>query len=95
MTEAGTGAGAAGAPDREEVAARVRDLLAEALHRDVSEIGLDDRLREDLGAESIDMMSLIFELEDVYGRQIEDDQLARLTTVRSVVDFLCEGEPAG
>ena len=49
-----TGNAAAGAPDREEVAARVRALLAEALHRDVAEIGLDDRLREDLGAEEFD-----------------------------------------
>lgn len=77
-----------GAPDREQVTRKVRELLAEALHRDVEEIGLDDRLQEDLGAESIDLMTLVFELEDEFGRELSDEQLAQLTTVRSVVDLL-------
>lgn len=75
-------------PERHEVEQKVRMLLAEALHRDVEEIGLDDRLQEDLGAESIDLMTLVFELEDAFGRELSDEQLAQLTTVRSVVDLL-------
>lgn len=75
-------------PQRQEVARKVRELLAEALHRDVDEIGLDDRLQEDLGAESIDLMTLVFELEDAFGRELSDEQLAQLTTVRSIVDLL-------
>lgn len=74
--------------DRDEVTRRVRELLAEALHRHVDEIGLDDRLLEDLGAASVDLISLIFELEDAFGRAFEDEDIRGLTTVRSVVDFI-------
>jgi acyl carrier protein len=80
--------------DREQVTLKVRELLAETLHRDVGEIGLDDRL-EDLGAASIDLITLVFELEDAFGRTLEDEDIARLTTVRSVVDFLLAGKVGG
>jgi len=76
--------------DREEVATRVRGLLAETLHRDIGEISLDDRL-EDLGVASIDLITLVFELEDAFGRTLEDEDIAGLTTVGSVVDFLVAG----
>jgi acyl carrier protein len=76
--------------DREEVATRVRELLAETLHRDIGEISLDDRL-EDLGVASIDLITLVFELEDAFGRTLEDEDIAGLTTVGSVVDFLAAG----
>jgi len=80
--------------DRTEVATRVRELLAETLHRDSTEIGLDDRL-EDLGVASIDLITLVFELEDAFGRTLEDEDIAGLTTVGSVVDFLVAGGAGG
>ncbi len=76
--------------DRDEVATKVREVLAETLHRDVGEIRLDDRL-EDLGVASIDLITLVFELEDAFGHTLEDEDIAGLTTVRSVVDFLVAG----
>jgi acyl carrier protein len=79
---------------REEVETKVRDLLAETLHRDREEIGLDARL-EDLGVASIDLITLVFELEDAFGRTLEDEDIAGLTTVRSVVDFLVAGGAGG
>ena len=79
---------------RDEVTLKVRELLAETLHRDLGEIGLDDRL-EDLGAASVDLITLVFELEDTFGRTLEDEDVARLTTVRSVVDFLVGSQAVG
>ena len=75
---------------RDEVEIRVRELLAETLHRDIGEISLDDKL-EDLGVASIDLITLVFELEDAFGRTLEDEDIAGLTTVGSVVDFLVAG----
>lgn len=80
--------------NRDEVALKVRELLAETLHRDVGEIGLDSRL-EDLGVASIDLITLVFELEDAFGRTLEDEDIAGLTTVGSVVDFLANGGAGG
>ena len=80
--------------NRAEVETRVRELLAETLHRDSAEIRLDDRL-EDLGVASIDLITLVFELEDAFGRTLEDEDIAGLTTVGSVVDFLVAGGDRG
>src|SRR3954447_12777484 len=80
--------------DRTEVETKVREVLAETLHRDVGEIGLDARL-EDLGVASIDLITLVFELEDAFVRTLEDEDIAGLTTVRSVVDFLVAGGAGG
>ncbi|MFL6237004.1 MAG: acyl carrier protein [Thermoanaerobaculia bacterium] len=80
--------------DRDAVTTRVRELLAETLHRDVGEISLDDKL-EDLGVASIDLITLVFELEDAFGRTLEDEDIAGLTTVGSVVDFLVAGGAGG
>jgi acyl carrier protein len=80
--------------NHDAVSLKVRELLAETLHRDSGEISLDDRL-EDLGVASIDLITLIFELEDAFGRTLEDEDIAGLTTVRSVVDFLVAGGAGG
>jgi acyl carrier protein len=81
--------------DRDEVTRRVRELLAEALHRNVDDIGVDDRLVEDLGAASVDLITLVFELEDAFGRTFEDEDIRGLTTVRSVVDFILAAKAEG
>jgi acyl carrier protein len=53
-------------------------MIAEALVRDVEEVQLDSRLIEDLGAESIDFLDIVFRLEQLFrveiprGKIIED-----------------------
>jgi len=60
---------------REEVAGvfpRVAATVADALACDVSDVALDRRLIEDLGAESIDLLDLVFRLEDDFGIEIPE-----------------------
>jgi acyl carrier protein len=83
----------ASADHRADVANRVREILADTLHRPAEEIHLEDRLLEDLGLQSVDLLSLTFALEDAFGRELADEDLQRLTTVDSVVALLA-GEPA-
>lgn len=77
------------------------DTLQE-IQRIVQEaLGLDDppdpdaRLIEDLGAESLDIISLLFELEERFEREIPDERVAELTTVRAVADLVSEGGAGG
>ena len=76
------------AETRDELTSKVTGILAEALHRDSSAIGPDDRLIEDLGAESVDLITLVFELEDTFGFTVEDEDLKSLVSVRAVVDYI-------
>jgi len=55
-----------------------------ALQLGVAEVRLDDRLAEDLGAESADVMNLVATLEDRYRIEVEEEELAELRTVRDL-----------
>jgi acyl carrier protein len=54
-----------------------------------------DRLVEDLGAESVDVISLLFEFEERLGRRIPDSEVAQLTTVDDIVDRVLAAPAAG
>ncbi|HEX4964503.1 MAG TPA: acyl carrier protein [Thermoanaerobaculia bacterium] len=79
--------------DRDELSLKVREILAEALHRDSAAIALDDRLVEDLGAESVDLITMVFELEDTFGLSVADEDLKSLVSVRAVVDYILASRP--
>lgn len=62
--------------------------LAEYLKRDKKSITLDNRLRDDLGLDSIATIELLFKLEEVFDLQIPDEDLKGLVTVGQVVKYL-------
>jgi acyl carrier protein len=74
--------------DRESVFALVAAHLADELDIDPSIISLDTRFREDLEADSLDLYTLVQELEDSYGVRMSDEQAAEIHTVGQAVDFV-------
>ena len=74
--------------NRAEVFQRVRAHLADELSLDPDAIQEQTRFREDLEADSLDLYTLVQELEDTYGVTIPDDQAAQITTVSQAVDFV-------
>lgn len=74
--------------DRDEVLSRIREHLAAELELDPDRIGEETRFREDLEADSLDLVELTVELEDTYGIRIPDDQAARIHTVGQAADFV-------
>lgn len=78
---------------REQVLERVRAHLADELAIDPSQVGEDTRFREDLEADSLDLYTLVQELEDQYGVQISDEQAAKILTVGQAVDFVLDRVP--
>jgi acyl carrier protein len=63
-------------PPREEIFDKVRQALVEALSVEDDEVTEDATLFEDLGAESIDFLDIIFRLEKAFGIKIKQEELA-------------------
>ena len=67
---------------------KVRDALASQFELDPETITLETNLIDDLGADSLDVVELIMELEDEFGVTISDEAAAELYTVQRIVDYL-------
>lgn len=60
---------------REEIASRVARIVAEALDQPVEKVTPDASLVDDLGAESIDFLDIVFRLESAFGLKIPEDEV--------------------
>ena len=79
---------------RDEVLSLVRAHLADELDVDPERIEDSTRFKEDLEADSLDLYTLVQELEDTYGISISDEQAAEIVTVGQAVDFVLSHAPA-
>jgi acyl carrier protein len=80
---------------RDEVFTQIRAHLADELEIDPARIEESSRFREDLEADSLDLYTLVQELEDSYGVKMTDEEAARIQTVGQAVDFVVAHAPAG
>jgi acyl carrier protein len=79
---------------REQIFALIRAHLADELEVDPDRITESTRFREDLEADSLDLYTLVQELEDSYGIHISDEEAARILTVGQAVEFVLTQAPA-
>ena len=75
---------------REEVFAMVQAYLVDELEVDPARIDDSTNFRVDLEADSLDLYTLVQELEDSYGVKMTDEQAAKIVTVGQAVDFVVE-----
>jgi acyl carrier protein len=73
---------------RDEVFVLIRDHLCDELDVELEAIGEATRFKEDLEADSLDLYTLVQELEDTYGVAMSDEQASRILTVGQAVDFV-------
>jgi acyl carrier protein len=73
---------------REQVLTLIRTHLADELDVAPEAIDEDTRFKEDLEADSLDLYTLVQELEDTYRVRMSDEQAAEILTVRAAVDFV-------
>ena len=68
---------------------KVKKILEKQLRlKEGVEVTLDSRIKEDLGADSLDVLQLLMAIEDEYGVEVPDEKLAEFSTVGDVVAYL-------
>ena len=78
---------------RDQVLEAIRAHLADELELDPARITEDTHFREDLSADSLDLYTLVQELEDSYGVKMPDEEAVRIRTVAQALDFVLAHAP--
>lgn len=69
---------------------KLTGLIVDRLGVDKEEVTLEASFKDDLGADSLDVVEFIMELEDSFGIEVPDEDAENLATVGDVVKYLEE-----
>ena len=67
---------------------RVTDIIVELLGVDEEQIVMEARFREDLEADSLDLVELIMAFEESFDGEISDEEAQKITTVGEAVKYI-------
>ena len=71
-----------------ELEQKIRSVIAEKLSVDAAKVVDSAKFIEDLGADSLDNVELLMELEDQFGIEISDADAEKILTVKDAIDFI-------
>ncbi|MGQ9683739.1 MAG: acyl carrier protein [Anaerolineae bacterium] len=71
-----------------DVFERVKKIIVDQLGVDESKVTLEARFRQDLEADSLDLVELIMAFEEQFGGEISDEDAQKITTVGEAVSYL-------
>lgn len=74
--------------DESEILIKVRKVVADKLDVNEDEVKVEAHFVDDLGADSLDVVELIMELEDVFDLEISDEKAEELETVGDAVTYI-------
>ena len=71
---------------------RVKEIIQEQLNLDGVEITEESSFKDDLGADSLDVVDLVMALEDEFNVEIPEDQVENIKTVGDIVKYIEENQ---
>jgi acyl carrier protein len=71
-----------------ETLERIRKIIVEQLGVDPDDVTMDAHFRDDLEADSLDLVELIMAFEEEFGGEISDEEAQKITSVGDAVRFL-------
>jgi len=75
-----------------DVAAKVKQIIAEQLGVDEPEIKNDSHFIDDLGADSLDTVELVMAFEEEFGIEIPDEEAEKIQTVQDAVSYITDNK---
>jgi acyl carrier protein len=67
---------------------RIREIIVDLLGVDPSQVTMEARFREDLEADSLDLVEFIMAVEEEFGGEISDEEAQKITTVGEAVKYI-------
>ncbi len=67
---------------------KVKDIIADQLSVEVSEVTEKTAFVDDLGADSLDIVELVMALEESFGIEISDEDAEKIVTVGDAVNYI-------
>ena len=74
----------------QEIYEKVKGIIVELLGVDASKVTMEARFREDLEADSLDLVELIMAFEEEFTEEIPDEDAQKITTVGGAVTYIQE-----
>ena len=74
--------------NEQQVFDKIRTIIVDQLGVDEDKITRDTTFQDDLGADSLEIVELVMEMEDQFGREIPDEDAENLTPVGKAVDYV-------
>lgn len=69
---------------------KVKAILVEELDVEEDNINLDSKIKDDLGADSLDLFELISKIEDELEISIDEEDYSKLVTVGDIVNYITD-----
>jgi acyl carrier protein len=73
---------------KDEIFEKVKEVIVDQLGADEGEITMEANFRDDLEADSLDLVELIMAFEEEFGGEISDEEAQKITTVGQAVEYL-------
>ncbi|MBD3346118.1 MAG: acyl carrier protein [Chitinivibrionales bacterium] len=73
---------------RENIVSRIKKVVVEVLRVEENKLSESSNFQEDLGADSLDIVTMLMSLEDEFKRQISDEEAKSLITIGATADFI-------
>ena len=72
----------------QEIFEKIKAIIVDELNCSPDKVTMDAKLKDDLGADSIDAIQIIMDLEDTFGISIEEDNADAIQTVGNLVEYV-------
>ncbi len=69
---------------------QVREIICKQLELDESDVTMETNIKDDLGADSLDLVDLAISLEDEFEMEVPDNAIEKFETVGDIVKFIEE-----
>ncbi|NLW39793.1 MAG: acyl carrier protein [Tissierellia bacterium] len=67
---------------------KIKEIISQQFHIDEDEITMETSFRNDLNADSLDLVELIMALEDEFEIEVEDEVVEEIITVGDAVEYI-------